>query len=34
MMTFVSAMSVTTILLLLAPFAAAISPWLLFKVLD
>jgi len=34
MMTFISAMSATTTLLLLAPFVAAISPWILFKVLD
>ena len=34
MMTLIGAMSVTTTLLLLAPFAAAISPWLLYKVLD
>jgi hypothetical protein len=34
MMLFVSAISASTLLLLAAPFVAAISPWLLYKILN
>ena len=34
MITFLSAMSASTLLLIAAPFVAAISPWILYKALN